>query len=632
VTSPVRILLVEDSIEDAELIQELLEADHFVCDVTRVQTRAEFLAALEDDGFDLVLSDYKLPSFDGLSALKLTLNARPDLPFIFVSGFGEEIAIEALTSGATDYILKTRLSRLVPSVQRALREAQERAEREKAEETLLRILLLEDSIPDAELVQDLLEADHFVCDVTRVQTRAEFLAALEGGGFDLILADYKLPSFDGLSALKLAQSARPDLPFIFVSGFGEEIAIEALTSGATDYILKTRLSRLVPSVQRALREARERAERKKAEEALHRSEMYLAEAEQLSHTGSFGWNVSTGETYWSDGTYRIFECEPTTKPSVQLVIDRTHPDDRTHLQQIIDRAVMEGGDFIVEHRLLMADGSVKYIQAVAHCLIGEDPERLVFVGAVSDITERKRAEEERERLRQLEADLAYMNRVSMMGELTASLAHEIKQPLAAANIAANACMRWLCRDPPDEKEACAAASAIVAAVTRAAGIIDRVRSLYGRGAPQREVVDLNEILREMTVLLGDTADRHAISIRSELDPELPRTTADRVQLQQVLMNLMLNGFEAMRETGGELSIASERIEHDQLLIAVSDSGIGFPVDEAGRIFDAFFTTKPQGTGMGLSISRRIIESHGGRLWASPNTARGATFQFTLPSA
>jgi signal transduction histidine kinase len=171
---------------------------------------------------------------------------------------------------------------------------------------------------------------------------------------------------------------------------------------------------------------------------------------------------------------------------------------------------------------------------------------------------------------------------------------------------------------------------MVAAVTRAAGIIDRVRSLYGRGTPARERIDLNEILREMTVLLGDTADRHAISIRTELDPGLPRMTADRIQLQQVLMNLMLNGIEAMRETGGELTIASKRIEHGQLLISVSDSGTGLPDDKAEGIFDAFFTTKPQGTGMGLSISRRIIESHGGRLWASPNTGRGAIFQFTLP--
>jgi PAS domain S-box-containing protein len=628
--TPLRILLLEDSIQDAELIQELLEADHFVCEVTRVQTRAEFQAALEDSGIDLVLADYALPSFDGLSALQLTRSARPDLPFIFVSGFGEDIAIEALTSGANDYVLKTGLSRLVPSVQRALREAGERAEHREFEEALLRILLLEDSIPDAELIQDLLEAGHFVCEVTRVQTRAEFMAALEAGGFDLILADYKLPSFDGLSALKLAQSACPDLPFIFVSGFGEEIAIEALTSGATDYVLKTRLSRLVPSVQRALREARERAERKKAEEALRRSEMYLAEAERLSQTGSFGWNASTGEIYWSDGAYRIFGWEPTTAPTVQAVIDRTHPEDRMRHRQIIDRAATEGCEFVAEYRLLMADGSVKHVQAVAHRLTGEDPERLVFVGAMTDITERKRAEEERERLRQLEADLARINRVSMMGELTASLAHEIKQPLAAAILEANACMRWLRRDPPDLREARGSASRMVAAVTRGAGIIDRVRSLYGRGSLEREVVDLNEILREMTVLLGDTAGRHAISIRTELDPGLPRTTADRVQLQQVLMNLMLNGIEAMRGTGGELTVASKRTEPGQLLVSVSDSGIGLPVDQPERIFDAFFTTKPQGTGMGLSISRRIMESHGGRLWATPNAARGAIFQFTLP--
>ena len=242
----------------------------------------------------------------------------------------------------------------------------------------LRILLVEDSIQDAELIQELLEADHFACKVTRVQTRAEFVAALEQSGIDLILADYKLPSFDGLSALKLALSARPDLPFIFVSGFGEEIAIEALTSGATDYVLKTRLSRLVPSVQRALREARERAERKKAEEALRRSEIYLAAAEQLSHTGSFGWNASTGDIYWSDGAYRIYECEPTTKPTVQLVIDRIHPDDRILLRQILDRAAKEGCDFIAEHRLLTADGSVKHVQAAAHRLTGEDPEHLIL--------------------------------------------------------------------------------------------------------------------------------------------------------------------------------------------------------------------------------------------------------------
>jgi signal transduction histidine kinase/CheY-like chemotaxis protein len=495
----------------------------------------------------------------------------------------------------------------------------------------LRILLLEDNYHDAELIQELLEADYFVCEVIRVQTRDEFVAGLEDAGLDLILADYRLPSFDGLSALQLALDARADLPFIFVSGsLGEEVAIEAVKIGATDYVVKSRLSRLVPSVQRALRETRERAERKKAEKAFRRSEVYLAEAQRLSHTGSFGWDLASGEIYWSDETYRIFETEPSIKPSVQLVLDRTHPDDRTQVRQIIDRASLDRSEFTAEHRLLMADGSVKYVRAVARPLAGEDPQSFVFVGAVMDITERERAEEERERLRQLEADLAYINRVTMMGELAASLAHEIKQPVTAAAINAQACSQWLRRDPPDATKASEAASAMVVALTRTAGIIDRVSSLYRRGKPERELVDLNEIVREMSVLLVDKASRSGVSIRTDLDPALPASTADRVQLQQVLMNLMLNGVEAMQDRGGELTVASTRTEDGQLLISVSDTGIGLSIDAAERIFDAFFTTKPQGTGMGLSISRRIIAAHGGRLWESSNTGQGATFQFTLP--
>jgi PAS domain S-box-containing protein len=258
----------------------------------------------------------------------------------------------------------------------------------------LRILLLEDNANDAELIQALLEIDDRVNEVIHVQTRAEFVTALETGGIELILADYKLPSFDGLSALKLALIACPDVPFIFVSGaLGEELAIEALKIGATDYVLKTRLSRLVPAVERALREARERAERKKAEEALRRSEMYLAEAQRLSQTGSFGWNVSSGEIYWSDETYRIFACDRTINPSIQLAIDRTHPDDRRRLREILDRAAFDRAGFTAEHRLMMADGSVKYVRSVAHGLSGENPSSFLFVGAITDITERKLTEE-----------------------------------------------------------------------------------------------------------------------------------------------------------------------------------------------------------------------------------------------
>jgi signal transduction histidine kinase/CheY-like chemotaxis protein len=495
----------------------------------------------------------------------------------------------------------------------------------------LRILLLEDNAADAQLAQDVLEADGLPCDVVRVQTRAEFVSALEDRRLDLILADHSLPSFDGVSALKITIGARPDLPFIFVSGtLGEEVAIEALKIGATDYVLKTKLSRLVPAVQRAMREAEERAERKKAEWAMRRSEAYLSEAQRLSRTGSFGWHTVSGQIYWSDETFRIFECDPAITPTIQTVLDRTHPEDRPSVRQTIDRAAKEKRDFAHEYRLIMPDGSVKHVRVLARRTLAEDGESVVFVGAVTDITERKRAEEEHAKLRQLEADLARINRVSMMGELAASLAHEIKQPITAVAMNASTCIRWLQNEPPSIEDARRTVSDIINDVKRATDIIDRNHSFYRRGSSRRELIDLNEIIRHMIALLRDAADRNSISIRTELDPKLAMTTADRVQLQQVLMNLMLNGIEAMKGSSGALTIMSKQSEDGQLMVSVGDSGIGLPVEGAERIFEAFFTTKPDGTGIGLPLSRRIIDSHGGRLWASANTPRGAVFHFTVP--
>ena len=256
----------------------------------------------------------------------------------------------------------------------------------------LRILHLEDDPRDGELVQETLEAEGISCQVTRVETEADLIASLEEGGFDLILADYTLPSFDGLSALKIAVQNWPDVPFIFVSGtLDEEVAIEALKIGATDYVFKTRLSRIVPSVRRALREAEERAELSRAEEALRRSEAYLTEAQRLSHTGSFGWDVSSGEIYWSRETFRIFEYEPAAGISIELIVQRTHPEDRLCLQELLDRVSRERKAFDFEHRLLMPDGSAKYIRVVCHPSQGESGS-FEFVGAVTDITESKRAE------------------------------------------------------------------------------------------------------------------------------------------------------------------------------------------------------------------------------------------------
>jgi PAS domain S-box-containing protein len=494
----------------------------------------------------------------------------------------------------------------------------------------LRILLLEDDAHDAELIHVFLEADHFVCEVTRVQTRAKFLAALQDSGIELILADYKLPSFDGLSALKLALSARPDLPFIFVSGtLGEEAAIEALKIGATDYVLKTRLSRLGPSVRRALREARERAEREKAEEVARRSEKELLDVIEAIPTMAFT-TLADGSSAWVNRRwveYSGLSVEGTSGAGWQATL---HPDDLNGHMTKWQQSLASGEPFENEARHRSANGEYRWFLVRAVPLRDEQGKIRKWYGTLTDIEDRKRTEQERERLRQLGADLAYMSRVMTMGELAASLAHEIKQPIAAAAINARACMQWLCRDAPDLTEACQTASATIAEVKRAAEIIDRVHSLYRRGTPKQELVDLNEIIREITVLLNDTAHRNSVSIRTELDVSLPTAAADRVQLQQILMNLMSNGIEAMQATGGELSVTSKRTEDGQLLISVSDSGVGLPVDGPDRIFEAFFTTKPQGTGMGLSISRRIIASHGGRLWASPNAGRGATFQFALP--
>jgi PAS domain S-box-containing protein len=373
-------------------------------------------------------------------------------------------------------------------------------------------------------------------------------------------------------------------------------------------------------------------ERHRVEDALRQSEAYLAQAQRLSHTGSWAWNVGTKRIFWSVETFHIFGFDPnTTTPTPESFLDRVHADDRASIG-LVEAELYSGSDADYNYRIVLPDSSMKYICSVAHPIRNDSGQVIEFVGTVMDVTERKRADEERERLRQVQADLAHLSRVTTMGELTASLAHEIRQPISAAVTNAKTCLRWLGRDEPDVAEACEAASRLVKDVTRAADIIGRISSLFKKGAPQRELVDVNELIREMIVLLRSEVNRYSISIRIELAEDLPKVMADRVQLQQVFMNLMLNGVDAMKETtdGGELTIKSETSD-GQLLISVSDTGVGFAAEQAEQIFRAFFTTKDNGTGMGLPISRSIIESHGGRLWATGSSGRGATFQFTLPA-
>jgi PAS domain S-box-containing protein len=373
-------------------------------------------------------------------------------------------------------------------------------------------------------------------------------------------------------------------------------------------------------------------ERKRAEEKLRQSEAYLAEAQKLTHTGSWVWDVAERRAlHLSEEWYRIYgfdpeEGLPTWEKSLEL-LDRH---ERTRLREAIDRAVNEKSDYDVEYRLLLPGGSVRHLHSVGHPVLDASGNVVQFVGSSTDITERRQAEEA---LRQARADLARISRITTMGELTASLAHEVNQPIAAAVTDANTCLRWLNRDHPDLEEAREAASRVVKDANRAAEIISRTRLLFKKVNPQWESVHLNEIIREMVALMSGEAARYSISVRTELTADLPHARGDRVQLQQVLMNLMMNSIEAMRDVNEtrELTICSQRRAPEDLMVSVGDTGVGLPSQQEDHIFDPFFTTKRDGTGMGLRISRSIIESHGGRLWAANNPSRGATFHFTLPT-
>jgi PAS domain S-box-containing protein len=303
-----------------------------------------------------------------------------------------------------------------------------------------------------------------------------------------------------------------------------------------------------------------------------------------------------------------------------------HPDDLGRIERRLDEHFATGEPVEEELRFRRTDGEYRWFLARVVPLRDKRGKVVKFYGAATDIQDRKRAEE-------LQAELAHTNRVSILGELAASIAHELKQPIAAAMANAQASLRWLNSNQPDLDEARRAAEGIVKDHACAADIIDRLQSLYKKTPPRQESVDVDEIVGEMVLLrcLRGEANQYDVSIRTDLTANLPKITADRVQLQQVLMNLMLNGLDAMKETGGVLTV-KVGLEGGQVLISVSDTGVGLPAGRADEIFNAFFTTKPQGSGMGLAISRSIVESHGGRLWATSHDGRGATFHFTLPTA
>jgi PAS domain S-box-containing protein len=367
---------------------------------------------------------------------------------------------------------------------------------------------------------------------------------------------------------------------------------------------------------------------------LQRRESYLSEAQRLNHTGSLAYDPRTMvAAHWSRECLRIWGFDPGSgPPTTKEMLQRIHPDDVDRVEEHAENAIRSKTDFSQEFRIVFPDGTIKHIHSANRLLIDGNGEPIEVLGTQVDITERKQTELEHEKLRQLEADLAHIHRVNMMGELTASISHELAQPIMASTINAKASLRWLQHDPPNAGQAREGIEKIIEAGTFASEIIERLRSLYKKAAPIRELVAINKVIAEMAGMLRSEASRRGISIRTDLRDDLPMISADRVQIQQVFINLMMNSIEAMDETGGVLTIESRSDARGQIQISVSDTGLGLPLGAADQLFEAFFTTKPQGSGLGLSISNSIVKAHGGRMWATVNEGRGAMFHFTLSAA
>jgi PAS domain S-box-containing protein len=374
-------------------------------------------------------------------------------------------------------------------------------------------------------------------------------------------------------------------------------------------------------------------EAKKAEDRLRRSEAYLAEAQQLSHSGVAAYN-ETATLYGSEETYRIWGFDPAQGvPSREAVNQRIHPDDRNQLLAEVQRAVSEKRDYSAAYRIVLPDGTIKHIETIGRPAFSASGELIEIVTTQIDVTERKRAQEEHTRLLQLEADFAHMNRVSMLGEMAASLSHEIMQPIASARNNARAAQKFLEMEPPDLGEVREAVASFVSDTDRTGEIIARIREQIKKAPPRKERFDLNAAINEVIILARSATNRNGVSVEMRLAEGLSLVAGDRVQLQQVLLNLVLNAVEAMNEVEAGPRELSIRTEQGQMgvLVAVGDSGPGIEPDDRERVFKSFYTTKSGGTGMGLSICRSIIDAHGGRLWAEANEPRGAVFQFILPN-
>jgi PAS domain S-box-containing protein len=795
--SPLRILHLEDDAKDAELLQAMLEAEGIVSHVTRVDSQADFLASLEQSGFDLIFADYSLPSFDGLSALRIALEKSPDVPFIFVSGtLGEEVAIETLKIGATDYVLKDRLSRIVPSVQRALREAQERAERKRVEQALR-------------------EAEERYRVLIEVSPQTVWMGRADGY---ITYCNQWWFNYTGLTMEQThgegwAQAVHPDHRERFNASWLQTVAtggewnVEIPFRRAADGQYRWHLCKGLPirdgegRIVQWMGIAIDIHDRHEAERALRESEAKLEEAQRLTHVGYWDRDLDTDFITWSDETYRIYGLPPEERiVTISRLLELIHAEDRQMMLEAVAAALRGGPRYDVEYRVVRPNGEVRIVHSQGDVTWDETGRPRRMFGTTQDITERKRVEQrlvvqhtvtqilaeaatleeatpkilqavceclawdvgalwrtdreagvlrcvevwhkesievpefevtsrettfapgiglpgrvwftrepayipdavrdphvqrapiaareglhaafgfpillggevlgvmeffsreirqpdqdlltmmaiigsqigqfiERKRaedaLHHAQAELAHVTRVMTMGELASSIAHEINQPLAGATANGNAGLRWLARDPPDLDEARACLQRIIRDGRRAGEVIARMRTFVRKAEPQKVRLAIHDVIAEVIALANGELRRHGVLLTTDLAAHLPPVLADRIQLQQVLLNLLLNGMEAMRgvtERPRALIVRAQPEEDAAIRVAVEDAGVGIAPQDLERLFTPFFTTKPEGMGLGLAISRSIVEAHGGKLWATPNLGPGVTVHFTLPTA
>jgi len=412
---------------------------------------------------------------------------------------------------------------------------------------------------------------------------------------------------------------------------GKRLELTATRADGTEFPVELAITRISldgpPSFTGYVRDI---TERKRSEEDLRRSKAFLAQALHISSTGSFSWRVATNEMTWSEHLHPIFELDPHAPVTLDLIRTRVHPEDLSVVNDIFDAATRDGGDFDYSFRLLLPGRSIKYLHMIAHGT-RDEAGRLEYIGAIQDVTERRRAEEA---LVNARSELARVARITSMGALAASIAHEVNQPLAGILTNANTCLRMLAADPPNVDGARETARRTIRDGNRACDVITRLRTFFVKKSSTTEPVDLNEATREVIALSLSQLQRSGVVLRPELDEELPPVAGDRVQLQQVVLNLLLNAADAMSDIEDhprQLVIRTERTEDNHVRLTMQDAGVGIASQDVERLFEPFFSTKSGGMGIGLSVSRSIIESHRGRLWAVPNDGPGATFSFSIPS-